>query len=66
MTSFNFREYLQWFDRSIGATKPGKEVLLLMDNFPAHFAAVETLKTSPISSKRVRIEWLCHGLKDCP
>ena len=43
-------EWLRWFDKR--AQKP---VLLLMDNFSAHEAAVELLKEQPL--KWTRIEW---------
>ncbi|CCE26998.1 uncharacterized protein CPUR_00470 [Claviceps purpurea 20.1] len=58
MTGWIFREYLQWFDDYIGQSKPGKEVLLLIDNFSGHVAAVEALDLAQSSLKHIKIEWL--------
>ena len=37
-------EYLRWFDQEM--KRQGKHALLLMDNFPAHEAAVEQFEDS--------------------
>lgn len=42
MTSENFNEYLEWFDKHV-AKKHGERVVLLLDNCPAHKMEV-TLK----------------------
>lgn len=58
MTGWIFREYLQWFDDYIGQSKPGKQVLLLIDRFSGHVAAVESLDLAQSSLKHIRVEWL--------
>jgi hypothetical protein len=44
MTTTIMKEYLLWFWSYLQTKKPGKKVLLLMDNHSAHVAAVEALK----------------------
>jgi hypothetical protein len=44
MTTAIMRDWLGWFWSYIKAHKPGKKVLLLMDNHSAHVKAVEDLK----------------------
>jgi selenocysteine lyase/cysteine desulfurase len=44
MTTTIMREYLLWFWSYLQTKKPGKKVLLLMDNHSAHVAAMEALK----------------------
>ena len=52
MTHLIMAEWLRWFDKR--AQKP---VLLLMDNFSAHEAAVELIRESNQPLKWTRIEW---------
>jgi hypothetical protein len=51
-----FLEWLRWFDNEVS----GRRVLLLMDNFSAHTAAVATLEALPPSQRlqHVQIVWL--------
>jgi len=44
MTTAIMKEYLLWFWSYLQAKKPGKRVLLLLDNHSAHTAAVEALQ----------------------
>lgn len=46
MNTVIMMEYLQWFDRKM----EGRKVLLLMDNYPAHEAAVEAIRIRPLSN----------------
>jgi len=46
MTTAIMVDWLQWFDRQMS----GRKVLLLMDNFSAHLAAVNELEAMPLGS----------------
>jgi len=53
-------EWLRWFD-----TRAQRPVLLLMDNFSAHEAAVEILEASALPLKWTRIEWFPANTTSC-
>jgi hypothetical protein len=53
-------EWLRWFD-----TRAQRPVLLLMDNFSAHEAAVELLEASALPLKWTRIEWFPANTTSC-
>lgn len=54
ITSQIFTEFLQWFDRQMS----GRKVILLMDNFSAHQAAMAKIITSGFDLQNTLIVWL--------
>ncbi|KKA17805.1 hypothetical protein T310_8250 [Rasamsonia emersonii CBS 393.64] len=57
MTSEIMKEWLRWFDMRM----TGRQVVLLMDNFSAHEAAIASINASPSPLKNTLIIWLPPG-----
>ena len=54
MTSTIMEEWLRWFDSRMA----GRKVVLLMDNFSAHTAALQIINSTPLKLQNTLVIWL--------
>ena len=61
MTSQIMEEWLRWFDNKM----TGRKVVLLMDNFSAHEAAMQTINSSMLQLQNTLIIWVPANSTSC-
>ena len=61
MTSQIIEEWLCWFDKKM----TGWKVVLLMDNFSAHEAAIQTINSSMFQLQNTLIIWVPANSTSC-